>query len=243
MATERDKYKTGRITAKTGKPTGTGEAPAGVQRLGLDTQKDGLLYVPRGYHPNRPAALTVMLHGAGGSAEQGLSLLRRYADEHNLILIAPASCSYSWDIIANDAFGPDVLFLEQALAQALATFAIDPAQVAIGGFSDGASYALCLGLTNGDLFTHILAFSPGFSFTRERHGQPAVFISHGVQDPVLPIDPCGRRVDRELRKQGLAVTYQEFAGKHEIPGEVADRAVEWFFGRSIQGAGLNQRQR
>ncbi len=30
------------------------------------------------------------------------------------------------------------------------------------GFSDGASYALSLGVPNGDLFTHIVAFSPGF---------------------------------------------------------------------------------
>lgn len=39
--------------------------------------------------------------------------------------------------------------------------AIDPAHVAIGGFSDGASCALSLGLVNGDLFTHVMAFSPG----------------------------------------------------------------------------------
>jgi len=30
------------------------------------------------------------------------------------------------------------------------------------GFSDGASYALSVGITNGDLFTHVIAFSPGF---------------------------------------------------------------------------------
>lgn len=30
------------------------------------------------------------------------------------------------------------------------------------GFSDGASYALSLGLPNGNLFSHIVAFSPGF---------------------------------------------------------------------------------
>jgi phospholipase/carboxylesterase len=34
--------------------------------------------------------------------------------------------------------------------------------VALGGFSDGASYALSLDLTNGDLFASLIAFSPGF---------------------------------------------------------------------------------
>jgi poly(3-hydroxybutyrate) depolymerase len=39
---------------------------------------------------------------------------------------------------------------------------VDPQRICVSGFSDGASYALSLGLANGDLFTHVAAFSPGF---------------------------------------------------------------------------------
>jgi predicted esterase len=169
-----------------------------------------------------------MLHGAGAPAEQGLSLLRQYADDYNTMIIAPASRLYSWDIIASERFGADVIFIDQALAQVLRNYAVDPAHVAIGGFSDGASYALCLGLTNGDLFTHIIAFSPGFVYTLEKNGKPSVFISHGVDDRVLPIDPCGRRIVPQLQRQGLEVNYTEFEGGHEIPEHVSRSGVEWF---------------
>jgi predicted esterase len=37
------------------------------------------------------------------------------------------------------------------------------ATLAVSGFSDGASYALSIGPANGDLFTHVMAFSPGFA--------------------------------------------------------------------------------
>jgi phospholipase/carboxylesterase len=158
MITERRKYETGRLTTKTASTGQRKEFASGIQPIGLDSKKDGILYVPESYNGNEPAALAVMLHGSGASAEQGLSMLREYADAKNIILMAPAARSYTWDIIASDAFGPDVIYLDQALNMAFENFAIDAARVAIGGFSDGASYGLCIGLANGDLFTHLIAF-------------------------------------------------------------------------------------
>jgi predicted esterase len=225
---QRENYRRGRLTARPEKFSGVDAPSIGVQPLNLGSQKDGFIYVPQGYDSSRPAALAVMLHGAGASAEQGLFLLQQYADEYNMIVIAPASRLYSWDIIASDRFGPDVIYIDQALLYAFANYVIDPARVAIGGFSDGASYALCIGLTNGDLFTHIIAFSPGFVYTLEKNGKPAVFISHGIDDAVLPIDPCGRRIVPQLQRQGLNVNYTEFEGGHEIPDHISRSGVEWF---------------
>jgi predicted esterase len=202
-----------------------------VQPLQLATRRDGLLYVPQHYAPSRPAALAVMLHGAGGNAEHGLSLLRKYADAHNIILVAPASRLASWDIITTNAFGKDVIFVDQALDLVLGRYAIDSSRIAVGGFSDGASYALCLGLTNGDLFTHVIAFSPGFVYTEQEQGKPAVFVSHGTRDRVLPIDPCSRRLVPRLQRKGLTVNYQEFDGEHQIPDHIAAGAVAWFLGK------------
>ena len=65
--------------------------------------------------------------------------------------------------------------MDQALAETLQRLPVDPACLAIGGFSDGASYAVSLGLTNGDLFSHVLAFSPGFAAPARRRGRPRVF--------------------------------------------------------------------
>ncbi len=228
MIAKRDSYTTGRLTARPNNSTTKGNFTIGVQPLQLAGSRDGFIYVPKSYKPSRPAALALMLHGAGGQAEHGLSLLRNYADDKNIILLAPASRASSWDVISSNYFGPDVIFIDQALALAFERYNIDSTHLAIGGFSDGASYALCLGLTNGNLFTHIIAFSPGFFHTIEKQGKPKVFISHGVKDRVLPIDPCSRRIVPQLERQGLPVNYQEFEGEHEIPARISKSGVEWF---------------
>ncbi len=59
--------------------------------------------------------------------------------------------------------------------------------MALAGFSDGASYALGLGLANGGLLPRIVALLAGFLPPGPRHGKPPVFVSHGVADDVLPI--------------------------------------------------------
>ena len=78
-----------------------------------------------------------------------------------MIIMSPQSQSSSWDVIRG-GYGPDVEVMDQALHALFAKCNIDPGRCSIGGFSDGASYALSLGVTNGDLFSHIIAFSPGF---------------------------------------------------------------------------------
>jgi len=107
---------------------------------------------------------------------------------------------------------------------------VDFARLAVGGFSDGATYALSLGLINGDLFNRVVAFSPGFVIDGTPHGTPQFFISHGDADPILPIDRCGRRIVSELRKRGYEVTLREFAGGHEIPADIARDAMRWVTG-------------
>jgi phospholipase/carboxylesterase len=195
--------------------------------LGLDGGRDGVLYVPRGYRVDRPAPLALMLHGAGGNAQQGVSLLQRFADEHGMLLLAPDSRRQTWDVIF-DRYGPDVSYIDRALAQTFSRYAVDSKRIAVGGFSDGASYALSLGVTNGDLFTHVIAFSPGFMAPTRQQGSPRVYISHGTRDQVLPIQRCSRRIVPQLKGAGYDVLYREFDGGHTIPTEIAREAHEWF---------------
>ncbi|MBA2246096.1 MAG: phospholipase [Gemmatimonadetes bacterium] len=202
-------------------------APAGLQPLGLFDTRDSYLYVPVGYRFEQPAPLVLMFHGAGGHAEHGLGPLLELADAAGLILLAPASRGSTWDVILRE-YGPDVEVVERALATVFGHYAVDPVGVAVGGFSDGASYALSLGITNGDLFTHVLAFSPGFMAPAAQHGAPRVFISHGTCDTGLPIERCSRRLAPALERAGYDMRYVEFEGGHTVPREVADEAVEWF---------------
>jgi predicted esterase len=194
--------------------------------LGLDTPRDGLLYLPRRYRADSPAPLAMLLHGAGGNARLGGSVLQFVANRTGIIFLAPESCGRTWDVIRG-GYGPDVAYIDRALAHIFSRYAIDPARLAIGGFSDGASYALSLGIANGDLFTHIIAFSPGFIAPAPPHGQPRIFITHGTRDRVLPIDRCSRRIVPRLRGAGYDVRYREFNGPHIIPPHIAVEAVRW----------------
>jgi phospholipase/carboxylesterase len=202
-------------------------AQVGIRRLELERRRDGLIYIPKGYSAASPTPLAVMLHGAGGDAEHGLSLLREFADESNLILVAPESRSNTWDVMVHD-YGPDVAFIDRALEKTFLQYSVDPDRLAIGGFSDGASYALSLGPMNGKFFTHIIAFSPGFMLPKRQEGTPRVFISHGKRDTVLPIDRCSRSIVPRLEREGYDFVYHEFNGPHVVPHEIAREAVDWF---------------
>lgn len=216
--------------ARPGQVAQPGEA--GLQRLAVGGRRESYVFVPAsaaaGTAPARPAPVVLLLHGAGGHAHDGLRVLLHLAEEAGLILVAPASHAATWDIIAGRRYGPDRDLADRVLEHVFANYAVDPAHVGIGGFSDGASYALSLGLANGDLFSHILAFSPGFAAPGARQGMPRVFISHGTQDHVLPIGPCSRTIAARLRAEGYDLAYREFEGEHVIPPAVAAEAVAWF---------------
>ena len=200
---------------------------AGLQPLGLDEPRDGLLYVPAGYERGRAAPLVLMLHGAGGDPRGGLDPFLRLADDHGLVLVAPASRGRTWDRVLG-GYGPDVRTVGRALARSFSRVDADRSRLAVAGFSDGASYALSLGMANGDLFTHVIAFSPGFTAPGSRRGRPRLFVTHGVHDDVLPISTTSRRILRDARSDGYDVRYREFDGGHLVPGELAGEAVRWF---------------
>ena len=145
------------------------------------------------------------------------------------MLLALTSRGPTWVVVlGRGRFGSDVEALDGALERTFSSYAVDQARIAIGGYSDGASYALSLGLTNGDLFTHVLAFSPGFMAPAGQRGSPRIFISHGTRDGVLPIDSCSRRIVPRLERAGYDVRYREFDGGHTIAPEIALEAVSWF---------------
>jgi phospholipase/carboxylesterase len=192
-------------------------------------RRDGIFLVPEGLDAAKPAPLIVSLHGAGGVAPQALDIFAAQAGAQGIIVLAPESRSATWDVIRG-GYGPDVAFIEGALDKVFRLHAVDPERIAVAGFSDGASYALSIGITNGALFKDILAFSPGFMAPAGQSDLPRVFISHGIRDEVLPIDPCSRRIVPRLTRAGYDVEYQEFDGGHVVPPDMVERAVARFLG-------------
>jgi phospholipase/carboxylesterase len=173
------------------------------------------------------APLALTLHGAGGDARSGISHFLHLADAAGVVLLAPESRGRTWDVLVG-GYGPDVEFIDRALEWTFERLMLDTRRLAITGFSDGASYALSLGLTNGDFFTHLIAFSPGFMAPAQRRGKPPVFVSHGTRDRVLPIERCSRRIVPQLDRAGSRVRYREFDGPHTVPESIAREALDWF---------------
>ena len=199
----------------------SGEHPL---RLGL--LRDGLLYVPKTVASRSSLPLFVMLHFGGGRARD-MRFTFPVADALGVAVLAPDARDNTWDGIDN-RIGPDVRFIDEALRYTFERVAVDPKRVAFAGTSDGASYALSLGLANGDLFTHLVAFSPGSIFTAAPPiGRPLIFMSHGTRDHTLPIGLTSRRLVPRLRGAGYDVTYLEFDGGHAVPIPVLRNALEW----------------
>jgi len=201
---------------------------SGPLGLGSDA-RDGLIQVPSA-PPEGPMPLLIFLHGA---TQSGAGMVRRVgpaADRAGVAVLAPDSRATTWDGIRG-SFDEDVAFLNRALDHVFARLAVDPARVAIGGFSDGASYAISLGLANGDLFPRVVANSPGFVIPVPTQGRPRFFVSHGTSDQILPIDQCSRVIVPQLRAKGYDVTFREFEGRHEVPPAVADEGLRWVAAR------------
>lgn len=183
--------KTGRLASR---PPQSVDSPA---KPGLRSLGAARLYVPRGDGAKR---LVVTLHGATETPGAALSLLRPYADDAGLILLAPKSKGPTWDI-AQGGFGPDVAAIDALLEQVFSEYEVD--DVAVAGFSDGASYALSLGLANGDLFRSVVAFSAGSSRSESRKAGRA---SSSRTAPTTRCFRSGRRAGAASRGSGGPAT-------------------------------------
>jgi phospholipase/carboxylesterase len=215
-----------RLTARPGKPTQPWKV--GLTPL-WDDRPGAFLYIPRSYDPAKPTPFVVSLHGATQRANFSLRVWTPQADAAGFVLLAPESEGITWDAIRGE-YGDDVSRIDRALKLAFAQVNVDPTRVVLEGFSDGASYGIGLGLNNRDLFTRIVANSPGLitPYDRKAPGpRPRIFISHGHQDQILPYEYAGPRVAEQLRRDGYAVQFRDFQGKHEIPTEVAAEAVKF----------------
>jgi phospholipase/carboxylesterase len=209
-------------------------SPVETARPGLQRLHGAMLYVPPSYRPSEPLPLLVLLHYSGGTSgawfsgghKELPSSFAALADAHRFIILAPDSPGNTWGA-GPRSFGTDASAINRALETAFRKCAIDRGRLALGGFSDGASYALSLAIANGDIFREVMAFSPGYFIGKPRRGNPRIFISHGRADFVLPIDETSRRFVPALKQAGYSVEYDEFDGAHEAPVAVVNHAMSW----------------
>ncbi len=201
----------------------------GLTELGFGGDRDGFLYIPESYSPDKAMPLLVALHGAGGNSNYWKNYQYR-AEERDMILLAIDSRDRTWDLILGE-YENDLQFLDKALKYVFNRCNINSEHIALCGFSDGATYALSLGISNGDIFSHLIGFSPGYLVSIDPViGKPDIYISHGKNDSVLPVQGSRNDIVPTFINNGYDVTYNEFDGGHSVPTSISETALDWFIG-------------
>jgi phospholipase/carboxylesterase len=218
----------GRLSTRFHKSSGDAPLGPGEHVLEANGDRRSILFIPTTYDAKQPAPFYLALHGATGSGDSMLRGTRAAAEKHGAIVLSPSSADFTWDAIRAD-YADDFARVDKLMNQVFDRCSIDPRHIAIAGFSDGATYALSVGMLNGDLFTHVIAHSPGFIISGGApHGKPRVFISHGRQDTILPFDQCGRRLAAQLERDGYRVRFDAFDGGHAATPAMRETAMSWF---------------
>jgi phospholipase/carboxylesterase len=218
---------------------GAPAAGQGVQALG----NGAFLYRPGTNAARRP--VLVLLHGAGMSGRAFLDGLRSEADRCGCLLLSVQSGGATWDTVGLVAragagketpdrlYGADVGRVERALSSTLKAADADKRSVVLAGFSDGASYALSLGMANPQIFRGVVAIAPGF------HLEPAaidprqrLFVAHSPQDRILPFERTRDATVAPLKRAGFDIRFRAFAGGHRVDRKVLAEGVDFVLGRS-----------
>ncbi len=114
-------------------------------------------------------------------------------------------------------------------------YPIDPERQALLGYSDGASYALALGLSNPKLFSAVMAWAAGFlaidtNNLEAEDRKPRLFVEYGDQDPLFPYEAVALPMRDALVKIGYPLVFRtDEGGGHWPSGRFQPEALDWFF--------------
>ncbi|MEP6764091.1 MAG: phospholipase [Gemmatimonadaceae bacterium] len=172
-------------------------------------------YVPASALTRSVVPIMIVLHGANKGVDSLMSLHRASADAAGVIVVAPISADFTWDAI-HTRFGVDVSGIDSVLKFLFDRIPTDWSKVVLSGFSDGATYAIGLGRANGNLFSKIVSYSPGFILDCPPVGRPPIVISHGTADGVLPYSYTQGTIVPTLIAAGYPVDFQSFDGNHQV---------------------------
>ena len=191
------------------------------------------------YSPPRaggPRPLIVLLHGAGGNANQFIRHFTTQADRRGVVLLAVQSTGASWRLrpgsTGETAREQDPQTIDAALSALFSKAPIDPKRVIVAGFSDGASYALWLGRANAQLFRGVLALSPGFLVTPpDLDARQRIFIAHGRRDRVIPFNYVRNDITSQLERDGYRPKTRWFEGGHVIDDRALDEGLDYLLAK------------
>ena len=192
----------------------------------------------------------LLLHGVGAN-ELGFIELAQRLDPRLVVVLARGPLAFGpqqfgWFQVSFTATGPvpnlaqaeqSRLTLIDFIAGLPAAYGVDPANIWVGGFSQGGIVSASVGLTQPDLVAGFAILSgrilpeiaPLTADVAALRGLHA-FVSHGVYDSKLPI-AFGRNSEQLLREKEVQLTYREYEADHELNGAMQHDFGQWLTAR------------
>jgi phospholipase/carboxylesterase len=191
------------------------------------------LYVPEAWDGRASMPLVVALHGGSGHGRDFLWSWLREARGRGALVLSPTAQGRTWSIMGGGDI--DAESLKRAIESIAVRYPVDRSRVLLTGMSDGATYALLLGLRDGPPFTHLapacgvlhpMLFAEGLA---PAQGRP-IYLIHGVLDWMFPVQVA--RMGRDaLLAAGARVVYREIEDlSHTYPRDENPRILEWLMG-------------
>jgi predicted esterase len=239
-----------RIVPKAPEPVD--ELPTGLVWVERGAQR-AALFTPDEIDPERRYPLLAVLHGAGRREELLMKAYRDEAERRQALFLVPRSYHMTWDLIVAATQGaaataadgshsarPDLDFLEYAYDLIFRRYPVDEGRLGLVGYSDGASYALSVGLSNPHLFRAVMGWAAGFVAIENEAAapgvpRPAVLVEYGTHDELFPFEQVALPMREQLESFGCAVTFRvDEGGRHWPSSEFQDEALDWFFSEPWQ---------
>ena len=198
-----------------------------------------ILLTPTEIDPAKRYPLITVLHGAGRQDEMLVKACRDEPEKRDALFLVPRSLLPTWDLIASPE-RPDLDFLEYAYDLIFRRYPVDAGRQALLGYSDGASYALSVGLSNPHLFRAVMGWAAGFialdpTFNLDADRKPAVLLEYGTHDQLFPFERVAVPMRENLRKAGYTVEFRvDQGGKHWPSADFLSEALDWFFSEPWQ---------
>lgn len=187
----------------------------------------------------------ILLHGVGSNEKDLFSLANRLPD-HFLVISARAPIrlgenSFAWYQVDFSTGKPVFNVEQQENSRAILIRFIDQIKqqykvngdVYLGGFSQGAIMSYSVGLSRPDLVDGIAVMSgrlleetKPLVAAKDKLQALKIFISHGVNDPVLTIEYARNSV-AYLKTLNLKPTYKEYPAVHTINNDMLLDLVKW----------------
>ncbi len=218
--------------------------------LGMVNSKNNespLFYLTREpkIHSEHPPVI-ILLHGIGSNEKDLFSFADQLPDKFLVISAraphAVARDSYAWyqvdfskgkPVFSEEQEAESKNIILQFISYLKDKYSIDENEVYLCGFSQGAIMSYVVALTNPDKIKGIAAMSGRildevrpFIAPNEKLQHLSIFISHGVNDGVLPIH-YAREAGAFLKMLNLNPTYNEYPAGHTINDEMFHDLMNW----------------